>query len=185
MPEIRIRNKTTFEEYDVDAEWIFYIGRPSPLGNPFPINKQVSRRRSIDAFREHLPTLRADTKEWIEIAKMKCLYERDHDIDLVCWCDPKPCHGEVIADAVRGYIEPKSEDENIFHLNFEDRIVSIFERYGHKEYLDNIMEQMGFDKLKGDSGAVWWLHKSTEMVVVDVRDLSELHLYPKEAHVQY
>ncbi len=58
-----------------------YIGRPSPLGNPF------RGPGAIRLFEEHLlatPTLRA-------------LLPTVRDHVLGCWCKPKPCHGDVIA----------------------------------------------------------------------------------------
>lgn len=77
------------EPYDV------YIGRPSRWGNPFRIEKGVTREQAIEEYEIWLreqPDLMAD------IAHL-------HGLVLGCWCVPRPCHGEVLlkvaAEAVR------------------------------------------------------------------------------------
>ena len=66
-----------------------YIGRPSKWGNPFVIGKDGTR----DAV----------------IMKYKCWLERQPDMvkaakrelvgkDLVCFCAPKSCHGDVLLE---------------------------------------------------------------------------------------
>ncbi len=70
------------ESYDV------YIGRPSKWGNPFPLKKEKNREKVIEQYREHLLT-RKDLLEAIPELKGKV---------LGCWCAPKPCHGDVLAE---------------------------------------------------------------------------------------
>lgn len=63
-----------------------YIGRPSKWGNPFVIGRDGTRAQVIAKYRAHLlasPTLMAALPE---------LRGRD----LVCWCAPCPCHGDVL-----------------------------------------------------------------------------------------
>ncbi len=70
------------EPYDV------YIGRPSKWGNPFEIGKDGSREHVIFLYGEWLlenPSLREDIPELI--GKV-----------LGCWCSPKLCHGDLLAD---------------------------------------------------------------------------------------
>lgn len=74
------------EPYDV------YIGRPSKWGNPFHINdSQISREVSIELYlgwilgQQHL---------------LDALHELDGKI-LGCWCKPKRCHGDVLAELVK------------------------------------------------------------------------------------
>lgn len=59
-----------------------YVGRGTPWGNPFIGGTHGSRERVIQRFVEEvLPDLDVS-----ELAGK----------DLVCWCDPLPCHGHAI-----------------------------------------------------------------------------------------
>jgi hypothetical protein len=72
-----------------------YIGRPSPLGNPFLLrdaSDDVQRIQVIEKYRnwfnikiEEDPVFRAQ----VEAVRGK---------DLGCWCAPRPCHGDVIVE---------------------------------------------------------------------------------------
>jgi hypothetical protein len=71
-------------KYDV------YIGRPSKWGNPFEIGIDGDRATVIEKYREYIlnkPEL------------LKCLPELKNKV-LGCWCKPKPCHGDVLAELV-------------------------------------------------------------------------------------
>ena len=64
-----------------------YIGRPSIWGNPFVIGRDGDRNEIIAKYKRWLessPALRARAK--VEL-KGK---------NLVCWCAPLPCHGDVL-----------------------------------------------------------------------------------------
>jgi hypothetical protein len=63
-----------------------YIGRPSPLGNPFPV-EPYGRTKAIELFEEHA------RKDGLVLAAIKALPE---DAVLGCWCAPEACHGDVI-----------------------------------------------------------------------------------------
>jgi hypothetical protein len=77
-------------QYDV------YIGRGSIWGNPFVMgnNSDAERQRVIDAYRVHFTKQMASGV--ITIAMLKQLDGKR----LGCFCAPKPCHGDVIAEAV-------------------------------------------------------------------------------------
>jgi hypothetical protein len=65
-----------------------YIGRPSKWGNPFVIGRDGSRDEVIAKYRAWLtaqPELMATLGEL-----------RGHD--LVCWCAPQACHGDVLIE---------------------------------------------------------------------------------------
>lgn len=68
-----------------------YIGRPSKWGNPFPLRSFKSREDCIEAYREWLMT----KPELIEAAKKELKGK-----DLVCFCAPKKCHGDVLLEIV-------------------------------------------------------------------------------------
>ena len=65
-----------------------YIGRPSKWGNPFVIGRDGSRADVIAKYRA-----------WIvaQPALMNALDEL-RGRDLVCWCAPLACHGDVLID---------------------------------------------------------------------------------------
>ena len=65
-----------------------YIGRPSKWGNPFVIGRDGSRADVIAKYRA-----------WIvaQPALMNALDELG-DRDLICWCAPLACHGDVLID---------------------------------------------------------------------------------------
>jgi hypothetical protein len=66
-----------------------YIGRPSKWGNPFPLKDFADRESCLAAYRDWLesqPVLIEDAKR--ELAGR----------DLVCFCAPKPCHGDILIE---------------------------------------------------------------------------------------
>lgn len=67
-----------------------YIGRPSKWGNPFLIGRDGTRDAVINKYKVWLhtqPELIADLPE----LKGKV---------LGCWCKPKNCHGDYLAELV-------------------------------------------------------------------------------------
>ena len=84
------------EKYDV------YIGRPSKWGNPFTHKKTGTvaefvvnnRDEAVDAYRK-----------WITEGDGKHLLDDLYELKgmtLGCWCKPKSCHGDVLAELVNG-----------------------------------------------------------------------------------
>ncbi len=86
-------------EYDV------YIGRGSTWGNPFVIGKDGDREEVIRKYREHL---------WHQIQSGAITKEQLLALNgkrLGCFCKPKPCHGDIIAAAVKWLLtQPVEED---------------------------------------------------------------------------
>ena len=77
------------------------IMRPSLLGNPYEVGKDGDREDVVAKFRTHLATaydFDPKVREVIQLLE-QCL-ELGIDVDLVCCCKPKPCHGDVIVDFV-------------------------------------------------------------------------------------
>jgi len=64
-----------------------YIGRPSKWGNPFVIGKDGNRAQVIEKYKAWLNTNPA----LIAAAKTELRGK-----DLVCFCKPLPCHGDVL-----------------------------------------------------------------------------------------
>ena len=69
-----------------------YIGRPSKWGNPFVIGKDGTRKEVIQKYREWL----FQHPEFIEAARRALAGK-----DLVCYCAPKACHGDVLIETLK------------------------------------------------------------------------------------
>jgi hypothetical protein len=66
-----------------------YIGRPSKWGNPFAIGKDGDRDEVIAKYRQWLLA----RPDMMEAAKRELFGK-----DLVCFCAPKGCHGDVLLE---------------------------------------------------------------------------------------
>lgn len=64
-----------------------YIGRPSQWGNPFKIGKDGNRDEVVAKYADWL----FDHPEIIAVAQRELAGK-----DLVCFCAPKSCHGDVL-----------------------------------------------------------------------------------------
>jgi hypothetical protein len=84
-----------------------YIGRGSPLGNPFTGSKKLSETKAlvqcdtpeiaIAAYREYLyqAIINKDKAICQELNRIWQMAKYG-DVYLVCFCAPKPCHGLII-----------------------------------------------------------------------------------------
>jgi len=78
------------------------IMRPSVWGNPFRMTPDCSRTDAIAKYRRWLRLEYA--KRGVIFQHLGILarrYKNGETITLVCCCKPLPCHGDVIADAIR------------------------------------------------------------------------------------
>ena len=64
-----------------------YIGRGSKWGNPFVIGRDGDRDDVIDLYYDYL----MDTPELLSATKTELRGK-----DLVCFCKPKACHGDIL-----------------------------------------------------------------------------------------
>jgi hypothetical protein len=89
--------------YRVDGlpDGAIYIGLGMPrrrlagsrFGNPFKISPDGDRSEVIERYRRML----CDAPELVEAAKREL-----RGRDLVCWCAPDPCHGDVLLEIANG-----------------------------------------------------------------------------------
>lgn len=93
MPKVLNQKKDKIPEDAV------YIGRPSIFGNPYIVGIDGSRTEVIEKYRRYLALNNSLREEVIKQLKGK---------DLVCWCSPKQCHGDVLIDI--------ANNENIHNL---------------------------------------------------------------------
>lgn len=72
-----------------------YIGRPGKWGNPFIIGAAADglREEVIEKYRKWL----LSKPELVEQAKKELVGK-----DLICWCAPLPCHGDVLLEIANG-----------------------------------------------------------------------------------
>lgn len=89
MPAVVVNHATTrFVQRGPDY---VYIGRPSRFGNPFVIGKDGTRAEVIEKYRDYFYANPVLMQEAIsELAGKR----------LGCYCAPKACHGDVLAEYV-------------------------------------------------------------------------------------
>jgi hypothetical protein len=92
---IKIKNKRT---YKGKGE---YVGRPSPLGNPFafvgPDKNCNSREEAIALYEKWLDeNIKIDGPVKKKFDSLVEDYNTYGELTLICWCSPKSCHAEVI-----------------------------------------------------------------------------------------
>lgn len=99
-PTITVVNthKLVFEEHE-------YIGRGSPLGNPFShmhgtkaTTVVATREDAIKAYEGYLMDLiqEGNTEIITELDRLAQIAMSTGKLVLRCYCAPKPCHGDVI-----------------------------------------------------------------------------------------
>ena len=66
-----------------------YIGRPTKWGNPFIIGKDGTRAAVIGKYAEWFATQ----------PQLHAALHELHGRDLVCWCSPDACHGDILLKA--------------------------------------------------------------------------------------
>lgn len=84
-----------------------YMGRPSPLGNPFAMKNESDRPVVIARFRKWLwsEINNINSKARAELFELASRVKAGEKIRLVCWCSPKECHADIIVRAVKWLIE--------------------------------------------------------------------------------
>jgi len=84
-----------------------YIGRPSPLGNPFAMKSESDRSMVVAQYTQWLND-KIEKRDKAICAELNRLYKlaKNGDLNIVCWCAPCACHGDVI----KGVIESKLDD---------------------------------------------------------------------------
>ena len=74
-----------------------YIGRGSPWGNPYVLGKHGDRAEVIEKYRVYAYAKWVEDQaygiDWLEPLRGK---------DLVCYCAPLACHGDVLLELIGG-----------------------------------------------------------------------------------
>lgn len=70
-----------------------YIGRGSPWGNPYKIGENGTRSEVIEEYKGYALNRLEYEPEWLVPLEGK---------DLVCYCAPLACHGDVLLEILEG-----------------------------------------------------------------------------------
>ena len=107
---IKVANKKTLTQ-EVGFTDI-YIGRPSALGNPYPMVGEHTRKVVCDLYHKYLwkqmqiawrePD--AQNSVWNELRRIALLVKSGVNVRLICFCKPLDCHGDSIVRAVNWLI---------------------------------------------------------------------------------
>lgn len=89
----------------------FPIYRPSILGNPYTEIKDRNtkamyvvrtREEAIERFADYFDIMYGSNEAFTKaVDKIYEKYKKGEDVYLECYCAPKPCHGDVIAEKLR------------------------------------------------------------------------------------
>jgi hypothetical protein len=66
-----------------------YIGRGSPYGNPFSHMHGTKAEFIVNTRREAIKRFEKEVLPHLDVSALR-------GKDLVCFCSPKPCHGDAI-----------------------------------------------------------------------------------------
>jgi Domain of unknown function (DUF4326) len=98
---ITVRNRRTYSGPG------YYIGRPSIFGNPFSMadkNDLEERKEVIKQYRKHLIIMLRDNEMARDEMRRLVRLAQKGDLNLVCWCAPLACHGDVLKECIESII---------------------------------------------------------------------------------
>jgi hypothetical protein len=80
-----------------------YVGRPTPLGNPFRLEREDQREEVVARYATWLEEElhRGNPAVTRALEELYRSLKRRGDITLLCFCAPRRCHGEVIAEHLK------------------------------------------------------------------------------------
>ena len=101
MYKITIKNRRT---YKGPGEWI--CSSRSPLGNPFVMDTESDREDVIKKYKFWI-SRQINLNDTATLRELNRLFNRAKkgDLNLICWCAPKPCHGDVIKKLLEEMLE--------------------------------------------------------------------------------
>lgn len=78
-----------------------YVGRPSPLGNPYLLGRDGNREEVIAQYRRWLWAQLQSPGSPQELELRRLLAQaQSGELELLCWCAPLPCHADVVRSAL-------------------------------------------------------------------------------------
>jgi hypothetical protein len=107
---------------DHNGDYNYYIGRKSPVGNPFTHIKDKdtladfvldTREECLEAYSRYFDMAYGRFEDFTNyIDQIYELYKRGEDVYLGCFCHPKPCHGDIIVDKLRARLIKEKLNSN-------------------------------------------------------------------------
>jgi Domain of unknown function (DUF4326) len=90
-----------------------YVGRPSPLGNPFKLEHESNRNAVIEKYEVWLRERIAarDKRVCDELNRLYVIARDTGLLELECWCAPKHCHADVIRKVLLEALERNGFDD--------------------------------------------------------------------------
>ncbi|AXF41450.1 hypothetical protein SHAb15599_00088 [Acinetobacter phage SH-Ab 15599] len=89
-----------------------YVGRPSLLGNPFSHSNDTIARfkartveQAILKYKDWLWAKVYFEQDQVIIQELRRLRDlsKQGTLKLECWCAPRPCHAEIIKEAIESW----------------------------------------------------------------------------------
>lgn len=82
-----------------------YVGRPSPLGNPFYMANESMRDEVCDKYQEWFDR-KVEQEDPAVIDELRRIYalHKKGPVRLICYCAPKRCHADTIAQFLNQHI---------------------------------------------------------------------------------
>ena len=103
MLSIIVHNK----HWSVIPTGSIFIGRGSALGNEYShlpktkaLYKVGSRKEAIEAYLNDLPTNLKKPQFKREVKRLYDTYKSTGSLNMVCYCSPHACHGDVLKDLI-------------------------------------------------------------------------------------
>ena len=103
-----------------------YIGRGSPLGNPYSHMKGTKAQVVVATREEAIARYRRWFAEQCYFNKPEIIRElqrlltlaKEGDLNLVCFCAPQSCHGDVIKEFLENNLKMESKQTQTIHSTF-------------------------------------------------------------------
>lgn len=86
-----------------------YVGRPTALGNPYVLASEEKREQVIAQYAAWLEDRlqQGDVRVQAELNRLYQKALKEGWLELTCWCAPRRCHAEVIAQKLREALETR------------------------------------------------------------------------------
>ena len=104
MVKINVRNKKTWSGDGI------YVGRPSPLSNPYKLTDESEREMILQRYGAMLKNaiMKRDSRIITALHNIEHYLQEKGECNLICYCSPKPCHADIIKQVLL----------NKFHTNY-------------------------------------------------------------------
>ena len=80
----------------------YSILRAHPLANPFRIELGQKRGATLERYRDWLQSNPSRTSALLDLLAAEVILRR---LPLGCWCAPKPCHADILAELIQPIVD--------------------------------------------------------------------------------